>query len=91
MLIFGLLYYLLFVDDVDPCLDVGEGVGGGENGLAFELFMQVAVRAPVQGKRSAVDEAPQVVVLVKVGDAVLHLVGVKVGLHIRDLNESLSK
>lgn len=79
------------MNDVDPRLDVGESVRSSENGLSFELFVQVAVRPPVQGERSAVDEAPQVVILVKVGDPVLHLVGVKVGLHVRDLNESLPK
>lgn len=81
--------HLLFVDDVDACLDVGEGVWRGEDGLAFELFVQVAVRPPVQRERGAVDEAPQVVVLVEVSDAVLHLVRVKVRLHIRDLDEGL--
>lgn len=44
------------MDDVDPCLDVREGVGGGEDGLAFELFVQVPVCSPIQGERSAVDE-----------------------------------
>lgn len=77
------------MDDVDPCLDVRESVGRGEDGLALELFVQVPVRPPVQGERGAVHETPQVVVLVKVGDAVLHLVRVKVRLHISDLDESL--
>lgn len=47
------------------------------------------MRPPVQRERGAVDEAPQVVVLVEVSDAVLHLVRVKVGLHVRDLDEGL--
>lgn len=83
--------YLLFVDDVDARFDVREGVGGGEDGLALELLVQVAVGAAVQGEGSAVDEAPQVVVLVEVGDAVLHLVRVEVRLHVRDLDEGLER
>lgn len=47
------------------------------------------MRPPVQRERGAVDEAPQVVVLVEVSDAVLHLVRVKVWLHVRDLDEGL--
>lgn len=77
------------MDDVDPCLDVREGVGGGEDGLAFELFVQVPVCSPIQGERSAVDETSQVVVLVKVCDAVFHFVSVKVRLHVCDLDECL--
>lgn len=77
------------MDDVDARLDVGEGVGGGEDGFALVLLVQVPVRPSVQGEGGAVDEAPQVVVLVEVGDAVLHLVGVEVGLHVRDLDEGL--
>lgn len=81
--------HLLLVDDVDARLDVGEGVRGGEDGLPLELLVQVAVRPPVQRERRAVDEAAQVVVLVKVRDAVLHLVRVKVRLHVRNLDEGL--
>lgn len=77
------------MDDVDARLDVGEGVRGGEDGLPLELLVQVAVRPPVQRERRAVDEAAQVVVLVKVRDAVLHLVGVEVRLHVGDLDEGL--
>lgn len=82
---------LLFVDDVNACLDVREGVGGGEDGLAFELFVQVPVCPPIQSEGGAVDETSQVVVLVKVSDAVLHLIRVKVRLHICDLDEGLQK
>lgn len=81
--------YLLFVDDVYPCLDVREGVGGGEDGLAFELFMQIPMCPPIQGERGAVHKTSQVVVLVKVGYAVLHLISVEVRLHICDLDECL--
>lgn len=81
--------HLLLVDDVDACLDVREGVGGGEDGLALVLLVQVPVRPPVQREGGAVDETPQVVVLVEVSDAVLHFVGVEVRLHVGDLDEGL--
>lgn len=79
------------MDDVDACLDVRESMGGCEDGLAFELFVQVPVGSPIQSERGAVDETSQVVVLVKVCDAVLHLICVEVRLHIRDLDEGLQK
>ena len=79
------------MDDVDACLDVRERVGGGEDGLAFELLVQVPVCPPIQSEGGAVDETSQVVVLVKVSDAVLHLVRVEVRLHICDLDECLKK
>lgn len=66
-------------------------MGGGEDGLAFELFVQVPMGPPIQSERGTVDETSQVIVFVKVGDAVLHLVCVKVGLHICNLNESLQE
>lgn len=81
--------HLLLVDDVDARLDVREGVGGGEDGLAFVLLVQVAVCPSVQREGGAVDEPSEVVVLVEVSDAVLHFVGVEVGLHVRDLDERL--
>lgn len=81
--------HLLFVNDVDAGLDVREGMGGGEDGLAFELFMQVPVCPPIQSERGAVDKTAQVVVLVEVSDAVLHLICIKVWLHICDLDEGL--
>lgn len=77
------------MDDVDARLDVGEGVGGGEEGLALVLLVQVSVCPSVQREGGAVDEAAQVVVLVEVSDAVLHLVGVEVWLHVGDLDEGL--
>lgn len=82
-------FYLLLVNDVDASFDVWKGVAGGENGLAFVLLMQVSVCAAVQRERRAVNKAPQVVVLVKVRDAVLHLVRVEVRFHVSDLDESL--
>ncbi len=33
------LSYLLFMDDVDAGLYVGESVGGSENGLSFKLLV----------------------------------------------------
>lgn len=77
------------MDDVDARLDVGEGVGGGEEGLALVLLVQVSVCPSVQREGGAVDEAAEVVVLVEVSDAVLHLVGVEVRLHVGDLDEGL--
>lgn len=77
------------MDDVDACLDVRESVGGREDGLALELFVQVPVGSPIQSEWGAVDETSQVVVLVKVRDAVLHLVCVEVRFHVRDLDEGL--
>lgn len=62
---------LLFVDNVDACLDVREGMRCSKNGFAFVLLVQVAVSSAVQCERSAVHEGAQVVVLVKVGDPFL--------------------
>ena len=83
------LTHLFFVDDVDACLDVWEGVGGGEDGLALVLLVQVTVGAAVQSEGCAVHEGAQVVVLVKVGDPLLQLVCVEEGLHVRDLEAGL--
>lgn len=77
------------MDDIDAGLDVGEGVGGSEDGLAFVLLMQVAVGPTVQRERCTVHECAQVIVLVKVCDALLQLVSVKERLHICDLKECL--
>lgn len=51
--------------------------------------MEVTMGSPIQGERGAVDKTSQVVVLVKVSDAVLHLVCVEVRLHVCDLDECL--
>lgn len=77
------------MDDIDAGLDVGKGVGGSEDGLAFVLLMQVAVGPPVQRERRTVHECAQVIVLVKVSDALLQLVSVEERLHICDLKECL--
>lgn len=82
---------LLLLDDVDASLDVGEGVHGGEDGLPLVLLAQLAARPPALGEGRGVHEAPQVEVLLEVGQAVLHLVVVEVGLHEGDLDVRLSE
>lgn len=77
------------MDDVDARLDVREGVRGGEDGFAFVLLVQIAVCSSIQREGGAVDETPQIVVLVEVSYAVLHFVGVKVRLHVCNLDERL--
>lgn len=77
------------MDDVDAGLDVRESVGGGEDGLSFKLFMQVTVSSSIECEWRAVHEAPQVVVLIKVSDAVLHFISVKIWFNISDLNKGL--
>ena len=42
---------LLPIDDLDPGLDVGEVVGGGQDGLALVLLVEVPMRVPVRGER----------------------------------------
>lgn len=82
---------LLLLDDVDASLDVGEGVHGGEDGLPLVLLAQLAARPPALGEGRGVHEAPQVEVLLEVGQAVLHLVVVEVGLHVGDLDVRLPR
>lgn len=77
------------MNDVDARLDVREGVRRGEDGFPFVLLDQVAVRSAVQRERRAVHEGAQVVVLVKVGDPLLQLVGVEERLHVGDLEVGL--
>lgn len=84
-------FYLLFVDDVDAGLDVGERVRGSKDGFPFKLFMQVTMSSSIECEWCAVDKAPQVVVLIKICDAVLHFISVKVRLNIRDLNKGLDQ
>ena len=38
------------MDDADPGLDVGEGVGGGHDGLPLTLVLQLPVGTPVLGE-----------------------------------------
>lgn len=82
---------LLLLHDVDAGLDVGEGVHGGEDGLPLVLLAQLATRPPALGEGRGVHEAPQVEVLLKVGQAVLHLVVVEVGLYEGDLDVRLTR
>lgn len=63
--------HLLLVNNIDACLDVGEGMRCCKNGFAFVLLVQVAVCSAVQSEGSTVHEGAQVVVLVKVGDSFL--------------------
>lgn len=79
------------MDDVDASLDVREGVHGGEDGLPLVLLAQLAARPPALGERCRVHEAPQVKVLLKVSEAVFHLVVIKVGLHKGDLDVGLTR
>lgn len=79
------------MDDIDPGFNVGEGVGRGQDSFALELLVQLPVSSAVQGEGGAVHEPPQVVVFVEVSDPVLHLIGVKVGLHVGYLNVGLQE
>lgn len=87
----NLALYLLFLDDVDASLDIGEGMHGGEDGLPFVLLVQLASRPSALGERCRVHETPQVEVLLKVCQPVFHLVVIKVGLHISDLDVCLKR
>ncbi len=49
--------YLLPVHDLYSRLDVGKVVGGGEDGLALVLLVEVAVRGAVSRERRREDEA----------------------------------
>lgn len=84
-----LALYLLFLDDIDASLDIGEGMHGGEDGLPFVLLVQLASWPPALGEWCRVHETPQVEVLLKVRQAVFHLIVIKVGLHISDLDVCL--
>ena len=81
--------YLLLLDDPDPGLDVGEGVVCAEQRLALVLLGQFSVCAPVRREGRAEQEGSQPVVAVEVGHPVLELIGVKVRLHVRDLDVGL--
>ena len=59
--------YLLLLDDADPGLDVGEGVHGGQDGVAPVLLVQLSPRPPLQREGGGVHEPPQIEVLLKVG------------------------
>lgn len=78
--------YLLFLDDVDAGLDVREGVHGGEDGFPFVLLAELAPRPAALRERGGVHEAAQVEVLLKICQAVFHLVVIEVRLHISNLD-----
>lgn len=63
----------------------------GEDGLPLVLLIELAARPPALGEWRGVHEAPQVEVLLEVGQAVFHLVVVKVGLHEGDLDIRLER
>lgn len=83
--------YLLFLDDVDASLDVGKGVHGGKNCLPLVLLVEFTPWPPALGEGRGVHEAPQVEVLLKVRQSVFHLIVVKVGLHVSDLDVCLER
>lgn len=79
------------MNDVYPGFDVRESVGRRQDRFTLELLVQLPVSAAVQREGRAVHEAPQVVVFVKVSYPVLHLVRVKVRLHVGDLDVGLQE
>lgn len=66
-------------------------MGCRQDCFALELLVQLPVSSAVQREGRAVHETPQVVVLVKVSYPVLHLVRVKVRLHVGYLNVGLEE
>ena len=81
--------HLLFLDDIDASLDVGEGMHGGEDGLPLVLLVEFTPGAPALGEWRGVHETPQVEVLLKVCHPVFHLVVIEEGLHVGDLDVCL--
>lgn len=59
---------------------------GGEDGLPLVLLVELTSRPPALGEGRGVHEAPQVEVLLKVCQAVFHLIVIKEGLYVGDLN-----
>lgn len=64
---------------------------GGEDGLSLVLFIEVTTWSSAFGEGCGVHEAPQVEVLFKVCQSVFHLIIIKVGLHISDLDICLQR
>lgn len=62
---------------------------GSEDGLPLVLLVELAPRAAALGERSGVHESPQVEILLEVGQPVLQLVVIEVGLHKGDLDVGL--
>lgn len=64
---------------------------GGEDGLPLVLLVEFTPRAAALGEGCGVHEASQVKVLLKVCQPVFHLIVVKVGFHVSDLDICLEK
>lgn len=64
---------------------------GGEDGLPLVLLVELASRPSALGEGRGVHEAPQVEVLLKVCQTILHLIVVKEWLHESDLDISLER
>lgn len=64
---------------------------GGKNGLPLVLLVEFTPWPSALGEGRGVHEAPQVEVLLKVCQPVFHLIVVKVGLHISDLDICLER
>lgn len=77
----GRCHYLLLLNDIDPCLDVGEGMHGGQDGFPLVLLIEFPPRPPTFCEWRSVHEAAKVEVLLKVGEAVFHLIVIKERLH----------
>lgn len=79
------------MDDIDPSFDVGESVHCGQDGVPLVLLTKFSSGAPIHSERSSVHEPTDVEVLFKVGNSVLHLILIKIGLHKSNLYVSLRK
>lgn len=79
------------MNDVYPGFNVREGVGRRQDRFALELLVELPVSSAIQREGRAVHETPQVVVFVEVSYPVLHLVRVKVRLHVGYLNVGLQE
>lgn len=79
------------MNDVYPGFNVRESVGRRQDCFALELLVQLPVSSAVQREGRAVHETPQVVVFVEVSYPVLHLVRVKVRLHVGYLDVGLQE
>lgn len=79
------------MDDVYPGFNVRESVGCRQDCFTLELLMQLPMSSAIQCEGRAVHETPQVVVFVEVSYPVLHLICVKVRLHVGYLNVGLQE
>lgn len=83
--------YLFSLDDIDSGFDVGESMHCGQDGVPLVLLTKFSSGTPVHSKRRGVHEPADVEVLLKVGNSVLHLILIKIGLHKSDLYVCLRK